>query len=159
MKVLLTTLLCLFSLVIHAQRDEADKQIARIDSFRNPQAMVFNSKEDLSVFSDSVTEVLEFLVFLKRTENDHLGKAAIEKSRTKTCEAERTYYINEKAWLFAIVDSVRCGSRQRKLTYYFEGGRLAQVVDEKDKDVTAEIDQDYLHYWIRRVFGDIMIIN
>lgn len=41
----------------------------------------------------------------------------------------------------------------KRLIYRFKDGTLLNVVDERNKDVTATIDRDQLYDWIRRMHG------
>ncbi|AYB29513.1 hypothetical protein D4L85_02450 [Chryseolinea soli] len=132
----------------------ADKRIAEIESFKNYEVTKFNNEDDLKLLSDSATKITELTHYARKGKSNFSGKLT-QNSRTKIGEIKRTYYFNERSELFAIVDSITTAdNRTRKLTYYFGGGQLTNVVDENKNDVTNTVNKQQLYLWIRRMFDD-----
>lgn len=116
--------------------------------------MKIDNKDDLKSISDSTTEVTEVINYLRKGKSNLSGKVT-ENSKTKIGEIQRTYYFNEQAELFAIIDYIKTiDNKTKKLTYYFGGEQLMKVIDEGKNDVTSSIDKRQLYDWIRRMFSD-----
>ena len=127
------------------------------ETFKKYEIIKIDSKEDLKLLSDSTTEVTEMINYLRKGNGNQSGKVT-ENSKTKNEEIKRTYYFNEQARLFAIIDHINTNdNKTRKLTYYFGGGQLLSVIDESNRDVTSTINKGLLYNWIRRIFSDQII--
>jgi hypothetical protein len=152
MELTLTSLLSIVAIGLFGQNAGADKKVIEIESFKRYEITKLDNKDDLKGLSDSTIEVTEMVNYLRKSKNNLSGKVT-ENSKSSAGEVKRTYYFNEQAGIFAIVDDIkRNDNTTERLRYYFGGGQLTQVIDENNNEVTKRIDKQRLYYWIARMF-------
>lgn len=152
-KVILICLLSLFVAKLFGQNATADKMILEIESFKRYEILKIDNKADLILLSDSTLEMTEVVNYQRKNKNDQSGKVT-ENSQNKLRQTKRTYYFNEKSVIFAIIDNIKFNDNTtNKVTYYFTGGQLTQVIDKNNIDITTSINKEELYDWIIRMFG------
>lgn len=152
--VILICFLCLVAAELFGQNTTADKKILEIESFKRYEIVKIDNKADLIQISDSTVEITEVVNYQRKNKNDQSGKVT-ENSQNQFRQTKRTYYFNEKGVIFAIIDNIKFNDNTtNKVTYFFTGGQLTQVIDKNNIDITTSINRDKLYESIIRMFTE-----
>lgn len=145
-------LLFFIPFVLFSQDKHFEKRVAEIESYKKYHKIVINDANEFREISDSVN-LVEVVTYSKRSKKDQSGKVT-ELTQLPIGDNKRTYYFDERGKLFAIIDEFKANQGVvKRLSYRFRDGALLNVIDEKNKDVTATINRDQLYDWIRRMHG------
>ncbi|MBI3219954.1 MAG: hypothetical protein HYZ44_10610 [Bacteroidetes bacterium] len=156
-KFVLTSILSIFYFALLGQNEKIDKRIHEIESYKKYDFINVDNKDELKILSDSITEVTAISYSLKKTKNDNIFGKMIVNSKTDSEEIKRTFYLDERSGLFAIVDSIKRNDKVEKRTYYFsEEGELLRVIDQNGGDLTSTVNSKQLAYSIKLMFTKLI---
>jgi len=136
-----------------AQNVMADQKMKEIESFK--KFSVSKAKTNSPGSPDTSIRVIELVSFTRK--KDGLGKV-VQRSRYQGTEVKRTCFFNEESKLFAIRDSIWYDNHtKRQLNYYFKNGKLESAIDSKNENVTTNINQTELFFWLKSMFDNLQI--
>lgn len=149
-KFILFSALVLPSCSLFAQNTSLNKKILAIEAYKKYKIMGSDNPDDLKELGTEQTKIIRMFDYKRKKR----GMEKVEEtSITDDITTKRTYYFDENIKLFAIVELVGEEGVSKKLTYYFDKGKLTQAIDGDNNVVTDTIDKKGLLLWVRRMFS------